>query len=212
MKRGRRGTPLVVSSRTSRLGRALDELRFGAGRTLNLRESLPLPDEAVRRAESWLREMQVSRTDEVLVITGRGEQQPRRSLPVREAVRTHLGRLRRMGVVESFHEHTAGLFVVRPAPLGSLFAAPRSRRHEAQLPAQPAAALEGLGDDIRQRLNTLAVRSLESLGIASPTAAQVERELERQFSLLAAGLPESGDRERRLLAAIQDAIRDLDDA
>lgn len=212
MKRGRRGTPLVVSSRTSRLGRALDELRFGAGRTLNLRDSLPLPDEAVRRAEAWLREMQVSRADEVLVITGRGNNSPGGVSPVREAVRTHLGRLRRMGVVESFHEHTAGSFVVRPAPLGSLFAAPRSRRHEAQMPAQPAAALQGLGDDVRRRLNTLAVRSLESLGIASPTAAQVERELERQFSLLAAGLPESGDRERRLLAAIRDAIRDLDDA
>ena len=41
------------------LQRAFDEVRFGATRTLNLRESLPTGAEAARRLEAWLRQHQV---------------------------------------------------------------------------------------------------------------------------------------------------------
>ena len=56
------------------LHRALDEARFGAERTLNLRALRPTVKAAEARAESWLRERQVARAGEVLIITGRGAQ------------------------------------------------------------------------------------------------------------------------------------------
>src|SRR5438128_2788900 len=56
------------------LRQAFDEARFGARRTLNLRESLPSADAAAKRAETWLRQQQVESAEEVLIITGRGNQ------------------------------------------------------------------------------------------------------------------------------------------
>lgn len=211
MKRGRRGSPLVVTGRTSRLGRAFDELQFGAARTLNLRESLPVPDEAVRRVEVWLRERQVSASGEVLVITGRGNRSHGGVSPVREAVHTHLGRMRRMGVVQSVREHTPGSFVVTLAPVSSLFAAPKSRRHDTGVSTASTTAIEGLGDTTRRQLLLLASRYLESLGISRPTDSQVRVEMERRFSLLLAALPDGAEREERLLATVEQALRDLDD-
>lgn len=41
------------------LQHAFDEVRFGAARTLNLRESLPTARDAASRLESWLRQQQV---------------------------------------------------------------------------------------------------------------------------------------------------------
>ena len=66
MRSKRRGVPLIG------LRQAFDEVRFGADRTLNLRESLPSAAEATTRAEAWLRQQQVQQSGEVLVITGRG--------------------------------------------------------------------------------------------------------------------------------------------
>ena len=68
------------------LRQAFDEVRFGAQRTLNLRESLPTAEDAVARAESWLRQRQVDRADEVLIITGRGNQSEGGISVVREAL------------------------------------------------------------------------------------------------------------------------------
>ncbi|HMG01065.1 MAG TPA: hypothetical protein VK560_07455, partial [Gemmatimonadaceae bacterium] len=48
---------------------ALDEATFGLKNILNLRESLPTAADARFRVEAWLRERQVSRAGEVLVIT-----------------------------------------------------------------------------------------------------------------------------------------------
>src|SRR5436309_2571191 len=56
--------------------KAFDEATFGPKNTLNLRESLPTAADARHRAEAWLRERQISRASEVLVITGRGNQTP----------------------------------------------------------------------------------------------------------------------------------------
>jgi len=67
------------------LQRAFDEVRFGAARTLNLRESLPTGAEAARRAESWLRQHQVQQSAELLVITGRGNNSQAGIAVVREA-------------------------------------------------------------------------------------------------------------------------------
>ena len=52
--------------------RAFDEARYGAERTLNLREALPTPEQAVARLDGWIRQRQVDRAGEVLVISGRG--------------------------------------------------------------------------------------------------------------------------------------------
>ena len=63
--------------RTVELKQALDEARFGSDRTLNLRASLPTAQEAVRRAEAWLRERQVAGATEVLDSGELGDAAPR---------------------------------------------------------------------------------------------------------------------------------------
>src|SRR5688572_10591297 len=107
---------------------AFDEARFGSARTLNLRASLPTMREATTRAESWLRQRQVERAGDVLIITGRGVGSPDGVSPVREAVRKLLGSLKRRGVVSEHREHTPGSFVVKLAPTSALWNAPRRKR------------------------------------------------------------------------------------
>ena len=82
--------------------KAFDEAQFGLKNTLNLRESLPTAADARFRTEAWLRERQVSRAGEVLVITGRGNQSPNGISPVREAIVSLLPLLRRRGVVSEW--------------------------------------------------------------------------------------------------------------
>ena len=65
---GRSATPVMP------IARVFDELRFGAARTLNLREGLPTVAQAEIRVESWLRLQQAEGGGEVLVITGRTRQ------------------------------------------------------------------------------------------------------------------------------------------
>ena len=96
------------------LHRALDEARFGRERTLNLRATLPRPKEAEARCEAWLRERQVAKSGELLVITGRGVNSWDGESVVREAIVRLLASLRRRGVVDAWYEHTPGSFVVRP--------------------------------------------------------------------------------------------------
>src|SRR5438128_1836248 len=67
------------------LQQAFDEARFGSERTLNLRASLPTGAEAAQRLENWLRQHQVSRSLEVLIITGRGNNSDDGVSKVREA-------------------------------------------------------------------------------------------------------------------------------
>ena len=192
--------------------RAFDELRFGPQRTLNLRDGLPSADAAVARAESWLRQQQVAKAGEVLVVTGRGNNSEGGIAVVRDAVVKLFFSLRRRGVIAGTQEHTAGSFVVRLAPVAALFAAPRRLRHPMEQYAPDPTSLAGLGDETRALLRELAVRTLQSLGVAGAAKRFVQDEMRRQFAALAAGVPEGPDRERRLRAAVEGAIAELDDS
>jgi hypothetical protein len=190
------------------LRQALDEARFGAERTLNLRATLPTAEEATRRAEAWLRQQQAARAGEVLVVTGRGNASPGGVSVVRERVVRLLASLRRRGVVAEVREHTPGSFVVRLASLRTLTEAPRRRRETtaAPPPADPPAIRE-LEPETRHLLRRLAEQALQALGIAAGEPF-VEAEMVRQFALLAAGVPDGADREARLRDVIQRAIDD----
>lgn len=203
----------VAERRVSGFGglqQAFDEVRFGAARTLNLRTSLPTGSEAATRLERWLRQHQVQRSDEVLVITGRGNNSEAGIAVVREASIRVLHELRRKGVVEAFAEHTPGSFVVTLAPMKAMLDAASRRREQTPLPP-PAAppTLEALGDETRQMLRALAERSLDALGVRD-RAPFMEGEMLRLFGSLAATVTEGPDRERRLRTAIRSAMSDYD--
>jgi len=191
--------------------RAFDELRFGPQRTLNLRDGLPTAAQATARAEAWLRERQVAKAGEVLVITGRGSNSEGGVAAVREALVKLFFSLRRRGVVKDTQEHTAGSFVVTLAPVAALFAAPRRLRHPMEQYAPDPTSLAGLGDETRALLRELAVRTLQSLGAARATKRFVQDEMRRQFAALSAAVPDGPDRESRLRAAITTAIAELDE-
>jgi hypothetical protein len=188
------------------LHRALDEARFGRERTLNLRATLPRPKDAEARCEAWLRERQVAKADELLVITGRGINSWDGQSVVRDAIVRLLGSLRRRGVVDAWHEHTPGSFVVTVAPLHSLREAPRRSGERRRVTADPA-ALRGLAPSVRARLRELAQLALEQLGIRD-TETFLEDEMVSQLTGLARGVPDGPDRDRRLLAAIERTIEE----
>ena len=110
------------------LQQAFDEARFGASRTLNLRESLPTRGRGDDAHRSWLRQQQVDRADEVLIITGRGNNSDDGVSVVREAVIRLLHALKRRGVVDGHEEHTPGSFVVTLAPVSALWESPKRNR------------------------------------------------------------------------------------
>src|SRR5581483_8401542 len=110
------------------LRQAFDEARFGAQHTLNLRESRPTAQEAIVRAEAGLRQQQVDRAEEVLIITGRGNQSEGGVSVVRESVLRLLHTLKRRGVVSGQEEHTPGSFVVTLAPVSALWESPKRNR------------------------------------------------------------------------------------
>lgn len=186
-------------------------LRFGRENTLDLRSSLPTGAEAAHRAEAFLRDRQVARAPEVLVITGRGNQSHGGVPVVRPAVAAVLAKLRRAGVVKGWQEHTPGSFAVTPASLSALLEAPR-RRRDAVVPAlRDPAELGALELATRQALRQLAVRSLEALG-APTDESYVQGEMQRQFSALGASIPGGANRELRLRAAAERALDELDEA
>ena len=120
---------------------AFDELRFGPLRTFNLRESLPTADDARARVEVWIRSKQMERAEEVLVITGRGNNSPGGVSVVRQSVLALFPSLRRRNIITGWQEYTAGSFVVALAPLTALFEAPKRRRERQQrLPVPPSLA------------------------------------------------------------------------
>lgn len=197
-------------ARAARLGQAFDEIQFGASRTLNLRESLPTGDEAVRRTESWLREKQVARAGEVLVVTGSGRGSEGGVPVVREAVQKLFTTLKRRGVITAVREHTSGSFVVRLAPMTALFEGGQ-RKREARMPRlTDPVVLQGLEPATRALLRTLAERTLEQLGAPRLEGRFVRDEMVRQFNALAAGVPEGPERERRLRAAARVAVEELE--
>ena len=188
------------------LRQAFDAVRFGTQRTLNLRESLPTAHEATTRAEAWLRQQQVERADEVLIITGRGNQSEGGVSVVREAVIRLLYTLRRRGVVAGHEEHTPGSFVVKLAPVSALWESPKRNggRGVAPPPRTPP-SLDELDPESRTMLRNLAERSLEGLGLKD-TAPFLAGEMLRQFGAIAATVGDAAGREQRLKRAIRAAL------
>jgi hypothetical protein len=191
--------------------KAFDEAEFGTKNILNLRESLPTAADARHRAEAWLRERQVARSSEVLVITGRGNQSPGGISPVRAAVVALLPALRRRGVVSEWREHTPGSFVVKLGTISALLDAPRRKRDRALVatPADPR-SLAGLESSTLSLLRRLAIRSLESLGARDPEK-YVEEEMLSKFNSLAGSVAPGAEGEARLREAISAALEQLDE-
>jgi len=191
--------------------KAFDEAEFGPKNILNLRESLPTAADARFRAEAWLRERQVSRVNEVLLITGRGNQSPGGISAVRAAIVALLPALRRRGVVIEWREHTAGSFVVKLGSISSLLDAPKRKRDRALVakPADPRPLAE-LERSTLLLLRRLAVRSLESLGVQQPEKF-VDAEMLSKFNSLAGGVAPGVEGEARLRDAISTALDQLDE-
>jgi hypothetical protein len=188
---------------------AFDELRFGDGRTLNLRQWLPTADEARAWVERWLRAKQVERAGEVLIITGRGNQSEGGVPAVRPAVLALFPSLRRRNVITGWEEHTPGSFVVTLAPIAALFEAAKRRRETT--PASPLpASLAGLESETLALLRRLAVSSLAVLGVYD-TDRFLESEMLAKFAALSAAIDELDDRDAALRAAIRHALDELDD-
>jgi hypothetical protein len=191
--------------------KAFDEAEFGPKNILNLRESLPTAADARFRAEAWLRERQVSRANEVLLITGRGNQSPGGISAVRAAIVALLPALRRRGVVIEWREHTPGSFVVKLGSISSLLDAPKRKRDRALVakPADPRSLTE-LESSTLSLLRRLAVRSLESLGVRHPEKF-VDAEMVSKFNSLAGGIAPGVEGEARLREAITTALEQLDE-
>ena len=196
----------------SGLQQAFDEVRFGATRTLNLRATLPTPGEAATRVDAWLRQHQMQRSGEVLVVTGRGNNSEGGVSVVREAAIRTFHELKKKGVVAGFEEHTAGSFVVALAPIAAMHAAAAKRAAPAPLPplATPP-TLDILQPATRAELRVLAERSLDALGIGD-RAPFLEAEMLRLFGELGArmGSGAAAERERALRAAIAAAMERYD--
>jgi hypothetical protein len=192
------------------LQKAFDEARFGADRTLNLRASLPTAADAAHRVENWLRQHQVHRSIEVLIITGRGNNSDDGISVVREASIRVFHELRRKNIITDFSEHTPGSFVVTLAPMSAMLDAGKRRREQAPVPSpvEPP-TLAALGSDTRDLLRTLAERSLDALGVKE-RGPFVQDEMLRLFGVLGASVREGPDRERRLRHAIAAAMDDID--
>lgn len=204
--------------------RALDELRFGPERTLNLRESLPTAREAVARCENWLREQQIRRSGEVLIVTGRGSHSVGGIPVIKQAIEKLLFSLRRRGVVRGHVEHNPGAFAVTLAPIRALSEAAARRRDPRR--DRRAFDFEGLSAETVLLLRDLAERSLESLGV-SPDEERVRDEMHRHLRVLAPGLGsresgvnsageagraggESSDLEHELRGVLRRAIAEYD--
>jgi hypothetical protein len=191
--------------------KAFDEAEFGIKNILNLRESLPTAADARHRAESWLRERQVSRVTEVLLITGRGNNSVDGVSAVRQEILALLPALRRRGVVADWREHSPGSFAIRLDSIASLLEAPRRRRdRDAREAAHDPHALTALKPDTLALLRQLAVRSLESLGVRDPEKF-VEAEMLSKFHSLAAGIGSGTDNEKKLREVITSALEQFDE-
>jgi hypothetical protein len=202
------GTPKKVHGLAG-LQQAFDEVRFGAARTLNLRQSLPTGAEAARRLDAWLRQHQAQQSSELLVITGRGNNSESGIAVVREATVRVFHELRRKGVVQDFSEHTPGSFVVTLAPMQAMLDAKRRGEPSPALAPPAPPTLSALSDATREQLRILAERSLDALGVRE-RGPFVETEMLRLFGELAAEMDRGSDREARLRAAIERRLAEVD--
>jgi hypothetical protein len=199
-------------SPVSPLAQAFDEARFGAQRTLDLRSSMPTATEAVQRLDPWLRQKQVEKASEVLVITGAGHGSPGGVGVVRDAVRKALTQLKRKRVVATVAEHTSGSYVVTLERTAALFEAGRRTRDHTRDPRVPLEEIPGLELETVRLLRALSARALDALG-APRTERFLADEFARQFSLLSASIPaDLPNREQRLREVVRAALDAYDDA
>ena len=188
------------------LWHALDEAAFGSERTLNLRELLPSAAEARARTESWLRTRQVTKPEDVLIITGRGNQSAGGVGVIRKEILAMMPGLRRRGVVESWREHSPGSIVVKLAPTSALFSAATRKRDTK--PAEAVPELAGLESETLAMLRDLALRNLDSLGVYHEDPF-LRHEMARIFSALASAIPPGERQEATLRAALRNAMDEL---
>lgn len=191
------------------LWQAMDEAMFGAERTLNLRELLPSASEARARADVWLRARQVTRTEEVLIITGRGNQSTGGIGVIRQEILGMMPALRRKGIVEGWREHSPGSLIVQLAPVSALLGAGKRRRdNKDSVIAEPTQeSLSGLHAETRELLRQLAIRNLDALGIDADEQF-VRQEMVRSFSTLLSSIPDGASREEVLRTAILTALEE----
>ena len=198
-----RGKPRLTA-----LWHALDEAAFGAERTLNLRESLPSAAEARARSEAWLRLRQVTKPEEVLIITGRGNQSAGGIGVIRKEVLGMMPGLRKRGIVESWREHSPGSVVVKLAPTSALFSAAKRRRDTGPASTAPDEShLAGLEHETLLMLRQLALRNLDALGV-DHAEAFVLQEMTTIFSALTAAIPATERREESLRMSLRNALEE----
>lgn len=190
--------------------RAFDELRFGAARTLNLRDGLPTVAQAESRVDAWLRLQQAEGGGEVLVITGRGLGSLDGVGKVRAAVLQRCTQLRRLNVVLEVREHGPGALVVTVAPLRALVDAPRLRTgRKTPTPVADPGELAALPDDVRRLLRELAEISIQRLGVREPTPAMLLDEMRTQFGALAPSVVGAADPDDALRTVATRLLHDL---
>jgi hypothetical protein len=193
--------------------RAFDELRFGASRTLNLRDGLPTVAEAEQRVEAWLRQQQAEGGGDVLIITGRGLGSLDGVGKVRAAVLKRCTRLKRLNIVAEVREHGPGALVLTVAPLRALVEAPRLRTgHSAPVSVVDPEELAALPDDIRASLRTVADLTVQRLGIRVPSDAMIADEMRAQFAAIAPGVAAATDRIDALRRVTQRLLHELREA
>ena len=178
---------------------------------MNLRELLPSAAEARARTESWLRGRQVARPEEVLIITGRGNQSAGGIGVIRKEIIGMMPSLRRRGIVESWREHSPGSIVVKLAPTSALFSAPRRRRDASQKKdLTQGAPISGLERETAVLLRQLALANLDALGVESDEPF-VRAEMDRVFSILSSAIPAAERTEAALRASLRKAIEEVSD-
>lgn len=190
------------------LWHALDEATFGSERTLNLRELLPSAAEARARTEAWLRTRQVMKPEEVLVITGRGNQSVGGIGVIRKEVLAMMPGLRKRGIVESWREHSPGSIIVKLAPTSALFSAAKRRRDARPALSRDEGDLAGLERETVLMLRQLALRNLDALGVEHAESF-VRQEMSTIFSALANALPADERREEMLRTSLRNALEEL---
>lgn len=201
---GKRPSP--PASASAPIERAFDELRFGAARTLNLRDRLPSVLQAEARVDAWLRQQQATGGGEVLIITGRGLGSLDGVGRVREAVMRRCTQLKRLNVVAGVQEYGPGAVIVTVAPLRALVDSPRLRTgRKTPTPIADPGELAALPDDLRVQLRELAYLEIQRLGVVTPSEGMVADEMRTQFGALAPSVVASADP----IAALRDVTARL---
>src|SRR5687767_7128774 len=151
----------------------------------------------------------MTKPEEVLIITGRGNQSAGGIGVIRKEILAMMPGLRRRGVVESWREHSPGSLVVKLAPTSALFSVPNRRRDTEARPARGQEQdLAGLEQETVGMLRQLALRNLDALGVDHEEAF-LRQEMARIFSTLASAIPANERKEEVLRASLRNALEEL---